>query len=98
MNSILVISAEDFKCYKCSAQDSWCEEINEVIGHGSEAQIECSTKKCFIAGTRWWNSGAVENLTTLLIQPPNNIHTNLEIDFPLIDLGKNGSNQGWDKC
>ena len=42
--------SNEFKCYQCSPQDSWCNNIDEVLDHGDEAQKLCSSKKCLISG------------------------------------------------
>ena len=36
-------------CYNCTAKDSWCFYINDLIKHGSEAQVRCASNQCFIA-------------------------------------------------
>ena len=40
---------EDITCYNCTAKDSWCFYINDLINHGSEAQVKCESNQCFIA-------------------------------------------------
>ena len=40
---------EDITCYNCTAKDSWCFHINDLINHGSEAQVKCASNQCFIA-------------------------------------------------
>ena len=40
---------EDITCYNCTAKDSWCFYINDLINHGSEAKVKCASNQCFIA-------------------------------------------------
>ena len=47
--------SDEFKCYQCSAKDSWCYNIEEVQSHGENAKKICSSKKCLISGKKRCN-------------------------------------------
>ena len=49
LDEITYSTYEDITCYNCTAKDSWCFYINDLIKHGSEAQVRCASNQCFIA-------------------------------------------------
>ena len=42
-------NSNELKCYDCNPQDSWCNNMDEVLDHGDEAQKICSARKCLIS-------------------------------------------------
>ena len=45
-------NADNIKCYKCTSEDSWCLEEDDMKNKGDEAQTICDSNYCLISGNR----------------------------------------------
>ena len=45
-----VLHADNVKCYKCTSEDSWCLQEDEMKDKGDEAQTVCESNYCLISG------------------------------------------------
>ena len=49
---ISVLHADHVKCYKCTPDQSWCSQEDEIKDRGEEFQTDCDSNSCLVSGNK----------------------------------------------